>query len=283
MSVVLVLEDLHWIDGASQEVLGELLAGVPGLRLLVLATARPGWAPPWNGWSWPEQIALRAMRADDTATLAKAVLGGRSISAELEHYVAERAGGNPFFVEELLRTLEETGGMAELDGQLVLAARAAEKVPATLTELLLSRLDRLTRPARDVAQVGSVIGKSFAVRLLSQVMEQEQYALEVPLTALQQAEIAFPRYVPDLEYVFKHVTMRDVAYNTMVQRQRKALHLQTARAMARFYPHDEYAEVIAYHYSKTDVPEAAIWLERRETALRGSMPMKRRWSVIARR
>ena len=106
-----------------------------------------------------------------------------------------------------------------------------------------------------------MIGRSFAVRLLAQVMEREQAALEIPLVALQQAEIAFPRRVPDLEYVFKHVSMREVAYNTLVSKRRQELHLSTARAIAALYPSDEYAEIIAYHYSRTGADvEAAEWL-----------------------
>jgi tetratricopeptide (TPR) repeat protein len=101
------------------------------------------------------------------------------------------------------------------------------------------------------------------VRLLAQVMEREQTALELPLSALQHAEIAFPRRGTDLEYVFKHVTMREVAYNTLVQKRRQQLHLDTARAIATLYPSDEYVEIIAYHYRRTaEHGDAAVWLEK---------------------
>jgi tetratricopeptide (TPR) repeat protein len=261
--IILVLEDLHWIDGASEEVLKEVLADVPGLRVLVLVTQRPGWNAPWGEWGWTERLTLRPLRESDAALLAGAVLGGMTLSAELEQYVAERAAGNPFFVEEMLRALEETGGLVERDGVMRLATGAAEKLPSTLTEVLLARLDRLESRVKSVAQVGSVIGRSFAVRLLAQVMEREQTTLEMPLTALQQAEIAFPRRGSDLEYVFKHVSMREVAYHTLVSKRRQELHLATARAIAALYPADEYVEIIAYHYVRTsEHAEAASWLER---------------------
>jgi class 3 adenylate cyclase/tetratricopeptide (TPR) repeat protein len=260
---VVVLEDLHWIDAASQEVLGEILADLPGLRLLVLAAQRPGSNAPWSEWGWPERLTLRALEDEDAAVLAGAVLGGMNLSPNVEQYVAERAGGNPFFVEELLRALQEAGGLVERGGQVHLVPGAAERLPSTLTEVLLARLDRLESQVRSVAQVASVIGRSFAVRLLAQVMEREQTALEMPLTALQRAEIAFPRGGSDLEYVFKHVSMREVAYNTLVQKRRQQLHLATARAIAQLYPSDEYVEMIAYHYGKTEEhAEAAEWLER---------------------
>jgi class 3 adenylate cyclase/tetratricopeptide (TPR) repeat protein len=262
-ATILVMEDLHWIDAASQEVLKEVLSDVPGLRLLVLAAQRPGWNAPWSEWGWTERMTLRPLREEDAVILAGAVLGGMRLSPELEQYVAERAGGNPFFVEEMLRALEETGGLVQQDGVMYLAPGAAERLPSSLTEVLLARLDRLESQVKSVAQVGSVIGRSFAVRLLAQVMEREQTALELPLVALQQAEIAFPRRGTDLEYVFKHVSMREVAYNTLVAKRRQELHLATARAIAALYPADEYVEMIAYHYAKTEEHgEAAEWLER---------------------
>src|SRR5205807_6920860 len=116
---------------------------------------------------------------------------------------------------------------------------------------------------RGVAQVASVIGRSFAVRLLARVTDQDVANLDLPLSILQRAEIAFPQRGSDLEYVFKHVSMREVAYNTLVQKRRQQLHLDTARAIAGLYPSDEYVEMIAYHYSRTEEhAEAARWLER---------------------
>ncbi|MGH2443766.1 MAG: ATP-binding protein, partial [Chloroflexota bacterium] len=260
---VLVLEDLHWIDEASQDVLREILSDIPGLRMLVLAVQRPGWTAPWSEWGWTERISLRPLGEKDAALLAGSVLGGMNLSPELQGYVAERAGGNPFFVEEMLRALEESGGLVQRDGAVYLAPGAAERLPSTLTEVLLARLDRLEGQVRSVAQVASVIGRSFAVKLLAQVMAREVTALETPLSSLQQAEIAFPKRGSDLEYVFKHVSMREVAYNTLVLKRRQQLHLETARAIALLYPTDEYVEIIAYHYSKTDEhADAAIWLER---------------------
>jgi len=196
-ATMLVLEDLHWIDRASQDVLREVVSDIPGLRMLVLVTHRSGWVAPWTEWSWPERIVLRPLREHDAAVLAGAVLGGINLSPDLERYVGERAGGNPFFVEELLRALEETGGLEQRNGQMHLVPDIAQRLPITLTEILLARLDRLEAQVRTVAQVGSVIGTSFAVRLLAEVVGREQVALEMPLSALQDAEIAFPRRSPD--------------------------------------------------------------------------------------
>jgi adenylate cyclase len=261
--LVVIVEDLHWIDPASEGTLREVVRDAPGLRMLVLATHRPGWTADWSDWGWPERITLRPLRENEAAALAGAVLGVMKLSPELERYVSNRAGGNPFFIEELLRALEEAGGLRVNDGQMTLVPGAAERLPSTLTEILLARLDRLESQVRTIAQAGSVIGRSFAVRLLAEVMGRERTTLEMPLTALQEAEIAFPRRGSDLEYVFKHAAMREAAYNTLVRRRRQELHLLTARAIAQLYASEEYAEMIAYHYARTDEhAEAAPWLER---------------------
>ncbi len=160
---VLVLEDVHWVDEASQDVLKEMLSDVPGLRLLVLVAHRPGWTAPWSEWGWIERTTLRPLRESDAARLAGAVLGGVDLSPQLDAHVAERAGGNPFFVEEMLRALRESGDLVQRNGAMDLAPGAAERLPSTLTEVLLARLDRLEGRVRSVAQVASVIGRSFTV------------------------------------------------------------------------------------------------------------------------
>jgi len=259
---VVVLGDLHWTDNPGRDVLAEILADVLGLRLLVLAAQRPGWIAPWGEWGWPERLTLRPLGEQEAALLGGAVAGRVPLAGGLERHVAERAGGNPFFVEEMLRSLLETGGITERGGEMYLVPGGTEKLPSTLTEVLLARLDRLDAAVRSVAQVASVIGRSFAVTLLSEVVGQAVEVLEEPLGQLQRAEIAFPRRTPALEYVFKHVSMRDVAYNTLIHRRRQELHLQTARAIAAVYPSDEYMEMIAYHYARTEAPEAAEWLEK---------------------
>jgi class 3 adenylate cyclase len=129
-ATVLVLEDMHWVDMASQDVLKEMLSDVPGLRLLALVAQRPGWTAPWSEWGWTERITLRPLPAADAALLAGAVLGGIPLAPQLIAYVAERAGGNPFFVEELLRALEETGGLIQQDGSMSLTPGAAERLPS---------------------------------------------------------------------------------------------------------------------------------------------------------
>jgi class 3 adenylate cyclase/tetratricopeptide (TPR) repeat protein len=269
---ILVLEDLHWIDAASAEVLAETLADVPQLPVLVLAAQRPGWHAPWSDWAWIEWLNLHPLSDLDAVALARAALDNATLSSALEQYVSERSGGNPFFVEELIHALQEAEGLVVTDSgrRVDLVPAAAERLPLTLTEILLARLDRLDAEVRSLVQTASVIGRTFAVDLLARVADRTVGDLQAPLRALPRADIAFPRMGRESEYVFKHVNFRDVAYNTLLQRKRQALHLQTARALvhlhqssaSRFHT-DEYVEVIAYHFAQTSAHhEAAHWLER---------------------
>lgn len=264
---VLILEDIHWADIASIQVLTEILPDIQGLRLLVIATQRPEWEAPWSGWGWPRLIPLLPLGEQHAAVLAQAVLGGAALTPDLARHVIERAGGNPFFIEELLRGLWEAGDLSEHDGQMRLVPGAVERLPSTVVEMLLARLDRLERQARSLAQVASVIGRRFMVQLLAHITEYEAHTLQPSLAALQEAEIVsrqpYAHTDSEPEYAFKHATLRETAYNTLLLRRRQELHAATARAVAHLYSGQELVDVIAYHWAQTaEHAEAASWLER---------------------
>lgn len=260
---VLVLEDLHWADAASSEILAEVLADVPGLRLLILAAYRPGWTAPWTEWGWIERLSLRPLAQREAAALAQTILGGSALSSEFEHYITDRSGGNPYFVEELLHALREADGIAMRDNQFQLVWSAAEGLPSTLTEILLARLDRLENNVRDLVQVASVIGRGFSIPLLTEVSGWDERAVQEALAGLAGLDMVSRQPGSRSDYAFKHVTMRDVAYNTLLQARRHDLHARTARALVAADSADESVEIIAYHFSHTEEhAQAALWLER---------------------
>lgn len=260
---VIVLEDLHWVDQASVEVIEGVLPALRERQAIVLATHRPGRAMPWEGWREHHSLSLEPLGEDDALVLARTILGHAELDPELERQVTGRAGGNPFFVEELLRSMRDTGALEDRQGRLCLVAGAAQRLPATLTELLMARLDQLERTARSTAQLGSVIGRTFAVPLLARIAEQEVEQLRAPLDDLERAEIAFSQRNAEQEYLFKHATIREVAYNALLLRRRRELHGATARAIIEIYPADEHVDLIAYHFSQTrEHAEAAYWLDR---------------------
>jgi len=259
---VLVLDDLQWIDAASAEVLGAVLADVPTARICVLTAHRSGWIPPWAAWSWTERLHLQPLYAADADRLAQHILGHSTIAPGLHDWIAERAAGNPFFIEELLHVLRETGGVAEIDGQLDLVPSAAARIPSTLTETLLARLDALDDEARALLQTASVIGSDFDVEILSRIAGQSVTAVETVLERLQHAEIVVRRAGNHAERSFKHVPMRDVTYHTLLTPRRHELHHAVADAILSLRPADESVDLVSFHLSQTDDHAlAAVWLE----------------------
>jgi adenylate cyclase len=261
---VIVLEDLHWLDTASEAVLAEVLPQVRRCRLLVLTTQRPEHGPAWSAQDWATRLELYPLAETEAGALARAVLGGVTLGDDLERRINDRAEGNPFFVEELLRSLREAGELEERDGVMHLSSGAEQRLPSTLTEVLLARLDRLERDVRSLAQVGAVIGRTFAVRLLARVAGADVQTLEAPLAALHRAMIAAPRAGAELEYAFKHVAIRDVAYNSLLLRRRRTLHRAIAGTLVELQAGEEAVDLIAYHYARSDeaIRVVAGWLER---------------------
>lgn len=259
-ATVLVLEDLHWADSASLEILTVLFQRVGARRMLIIGTRRPeGEVLLPDGGT---VLHLEPLAGSDAAVLARSVLG-HDFYPDLEQHLTARTGGNPLFIEELLRALQEAGDLEEREGVMVLRPGAAERLPSTLTEILLARLDRLDRPVRSLTQVGSVIGRSFALRLLAATVGDEESLLEPRLEPLQRAALAFRRWTQELEYVFKHALVREVVYGTLLMRRRREIHERVARALMELYPVGDMVEVIAYHLGQTDNwAEAALWLER---------------------
>src|SRR5579884_1055682 len=260
---VLILEDAHGMDSASAEVLAEVLCDVVGLPLLVLAAYRPPWTPPWDAWAWVEKIVLRPLTQPETIALAESVLGGAALAPDLERYVIDRSGGNPFFVEELLNTLQDEGGIAYENGRAVLVAATAAHLPSTLTEIVLARLDRLPGTLRSLVQTASVIGRTFSADLLTAVMGTAEHITREHLTALTRSEIVVLPPGSESDYAFKHVTMRDVAYSTLLAARRRELHESIADAMIALHLAEDAVETVAYHLAQTDRhADAALWLER---------------------
>lgn len=257
---VLVLEDVHWADSASLEILAVLLRRAMARTMLVIYTRRPE-----GEIALPDGaliLRLDPLQGAEAIQLARSILG-RDLSRDLERHLEARAGGNPLFVEELVRALEEAGDLEEREGVMYLLPGAAERLPSTLTEILLARFDRLERSVRSLTQVGSVIGRSFALRLLAATVDDEESLLEPRLEPLQRAALAFKHWTQELEYVFKHALVREVVYGTLLMRRRREIHERVARALIELYPADDMIEVIAYHFAQTDsAAAAAAWLER---------------------
>ncbi|MGH7344419.1 MAG: ATP-binding protein, partial [Candidatus Rokuibacteriota bacterium] len=261
---VLVIEDLHWIDGASEQFLVSLVDSVPAQRVLLVFTYRPGYVNPFGERSYVSRIVLGTLSTDDSARVAAAVLDTNVLPDELRRLIDGKAEGNPFYVEELVKSLQEDGTLRRVDGRLVLAsATAALAVPGTIHDVIAARIDRLAETPKRALQVASVVGREFTRRLvdrLADVRARTDESLQ-ELTVLEL--IHERRRYPELAYMFKHALTQDVAYGSLLIERRSELHGLVGRAIEELYPDRlaEHYEVLAHHFSKAeDWPPALDYL-----------------------
>jgi hypothetical protein len=258
--VALVIEDLHWADPSTVELLGQLVGEVGSARVLAIFTARPEFSPPWPGSSvLPLQLG-RFGRAEIEQLAAK-VTGGRALPAEVMEVIAGRTDGVPLFVEELCLTVIEAGALVEKDGAYALAKPLSEvAIPATLRDSLVARLDRLGR-AKETAQVASAIGREFTFELLRAVSPLEGSAAQEDLDKLVAAELVFRRRrAKSAAYIFKHALVRDAAYDSMLKRSRVEVHARIAKALVDELPDvaRERPELVAHHLAAAEQKQEAI-------------------------
>src|SRR5881396_2834959 len=222
---VLVVEDAHWIDSASEDFLTSLTESLPGMAVLLIVTYRPIYAQPFGDRTYYWRIGLHPVDEEAAVRIVRATLGVADLPRELAATIAAKAEGNPFFLEEIGRTLVETGAVRTEDGHLVLAKAASTiTVPDTVQDVIAARLDRLAEPEKRTVQTASVIGREFARSLLRRVSELHD-RLEQSLGELKRIELIYEKAgFGDVEYVFRHALTQDVAYASLLQSERRRLH-----------------------------------------------------------
>jgi tetratricopeptide (TPR) repeat protein len=258
--VLLVVEDLHWIDGETQGLLDALVDSLGSARLLLLVNYRPEYRHGWGHKTYYGQMRLDALPAESTTELLDALLGNDASLAPLKQLLAKR--GNPFFLEETVRTLVEMGALAGERGRHRLTqAIQAIQVPATVQSILAARIDRLAPEDKRLLQVASVVGKDVPLALLHAVAEVEDEPLRRGLDRLQAAEFLYETGLfPDLEYSFAHALTHEVTYGGQLQERRRALHARIVGALetlARGRPGGE-IERLAHHAFRGELWAQAV-------------------------
>lgn len=259
-AVVVLIEDLHWIDRLSLEVISFVLEAVPHHRVLVVLTHRPGWEQPFGTPPHLTRLELHALDAANANAIASSVLDGE-LPAELEALVYRKAEGNPFFVEEVTRALVELGAIRREDGGYVLARPVDDVlVPDTIQDVIMARLDRLPEQPRRALQTASVIGREFSERLLSRTAELGP-AGSAALRELRSVELIHERSLyPELAYMFKHALTHEVAYKSLLLQRRRVLHKLVGAAIEELYGERlaEHYETLAHHYDLAEDPVNAF-------------------------
>jgi class 3 adenylate cyclase/tetratricopeptide (TPR) repeat protein len=260
--LLLVFEDLHWIDGEMQALLDSLVDSLGSARLLLLVNYRPEYAHRWVSKTAYSQLWLDTLPAESAAELLAALLGPDPELVPLTQMLVERGRGNPFFLEETVRTLVETGALAGERGAYRLTRPVeALQVPATVQTILAARIDRLPADDKQLLQTASVIGKDVPYALLAAIAEQPEEALRRGLGHLQEAEFLYETQLfPDSEYTFKHALTHEVTYGGLLQERRRALHALVVDVIETLHRNrlGEQIERLAHHAVRGDLHEKAV-------------------------
>ena len=230
--VLLVVEDMHWADPTTLELIDLIIEQAPQLRLLVVVTFRPEFGLPWAGRANTSLISVGRLPPRQCAEIIAGVSRGMRLPRAITDEILERTDGVPLFAEELTKAVIESGALVTTgDGCTVAEPRAAPAIPMTLQASLLARLDRLA-PAREVAQIGAALGRRFSHHLISAVAAMPQQRLDDALARLVGAGLIWRRSTaPDAEYTFKHALIQDAAYGTLMRESRRALHARIAETL----------------------------------------------------
>jgi predicted ATPase len=248
--LVLAVENLHWSDPTSDEWLAALAAQVGGTAMLLLATYRPGYRLPWLAHSWATQVALPPLNTPDSLAVVQAVPGAVHLPAHQQQAIVAKAAGNPFFLEELAWAAGEHGDLAR-----------PLPLPDTIQAVLAARLDRLSPEAKRLAQIAAVMGTEVSVLLLQRLGGLAEEPLQRELAHLQDTELLYEtQLVPEQVYTFKHALTHEVAYSSLLQERRRALHAQIVDVLETLAGdrRDEQVDRLAHHALRGEVWDKAL-------------------------
>jgi class 3 adenylate cyclase/tetratricopeptide (TPR) repeat protein len=266
-TLVLVVEDLHWVDPASEAMLATLIASVAGTKTLVLVNYRPEYAPPWSDCEVYRELALEPLTPADTAELLGDVAGKDASLDGLELAIHERTGGNPFFIEEVVRELAESGYLSGERGAYRLARPIDDaRVPVAVQAILAARIDRLGPEAKSLLQVASVVGLELREVLLTLAAELEPAEAEARIHELIAGGFLYEAELfPERTLAFRHPLTREVAYGSQLAGRRAKIHAAAARATIELEGErlEELAGLVAHHFEEAgEDREAARWYSR---------------------
>jgi class 3 adenylate cyclase/tetratricopeptide (TPR) repeat protein len=260
--LLLVFEDLHWIDAETQGLLDALVESLPTTSILLAVNYRPEYQQPWGNKSYYRQLRIDSLPPDTAGALLETLLGDHPALQSIRRLLIERTEGNPLFLEESVRALVEMEVLVGERGAYRLGKDpVAIQIPATVQAILAARIDRLPADDKRLLQVASVIGKDLPWTLLLETAEHAEDALRGGLARLQAAEFVYEaKLFPDLEYTFKHALTHEVAYGSLLHDRRRALHAQIVGAIERVYADrlSEHADRLAHHAFRGEMWEKAL-------------------------
>ena len=260
--LLIVFEDLHWLDGETHALLDTVVESLPGARLMLLVNYRPEHCHTWGAKTYYRQLQLDPLRPDDSQQLLSSLVGDDPALTSLKQLLIHRTEGNPFFLEESVKIMLETDVLrGERGGCRPGEAPLTVPVPATVQAVLAARIDRLPPREKHLLQTAAVVGKDVPFVLLSAVAGRPADELREDLTRLQAAEFIYEaRLFPDLEYTFKHALTHEVTYGGLLHERRRALHAEVVGAIETLHRErlDEHAELLAHHAVRGELGDKAV-------------------------
>jgi class 3 adenylate cyclase/tetratricopeptide (TPR) repeat protein len=277
--VLTVWEDLHWADPSTLDVLGLVLEQVPTARMLTLLTYRPEFRPPWATRSRLTQVMLGRLGRSQVETMLTSLTGGKPLPVDVVEQVLTKTDGVPLFVEESIKMILESGLVREDAGHYVLTGPLPPlAIPSTLQDSLMARLDRLST-ARELAQLGAVLGREFSYELLQAVALVDETTLEQGIARLVDAELVYQRGLPPRSwYSFKHALIQDTAYQSLLKSTRQQYHQRIAQVLEAQFPEtaETQPELLAQHYTEAGLSAqaAGYWQQAGQRALERSASLE---------
>jgi class 3 adenylate cyclase/predicted negative regulator of RcsB-dependent stress response/DNA polymerase III delta prime subunit len=265
--VLMVFEDTHWIDPTSHELLDLTVDRVRHLPVLLAITFRPEFQPPWSGRPHVTGLALNRLGERDGEVLVQKLAGNAALTPDIVAEIVERTDGVPLFVEELTKAVLESAAQGDrVSAVLATTSLAAQSVPATLHASLIARLDRIGPTAKEIAQIGAVLGREFSYELIEPVAQRPEKELQAALDQLGDSGLLFCRGIPPhASYLFKHALVQDAAYGTLLRARRQELHARVATALEQHFADlvERQPEILAHHLTAAGEAERAVdqWLK----------------------
>ena len=259
---LMIVEDAHWVDPTSLEVFGRTVDQIKVLPVLLIVTFRAEFEAPWAGRSHVTTLALNRLGEREAAAIIASLVGNKELPADLMAEIVERTDGIPLFVEEMTKAVLEAESEGEAERTAAAVPSPALAVPASLHASLMARLDRLG-PAKEVAQIGAVIGREYSHALLAAVAQKPEAELQSALDRLMAAGLLFRQGMPPhATYLFKHALVQDAAYSTLLREPRRALHTRIAETIESQFTEvaENQPELLAHHYTEAGLTEKAAYL-----------------------
>jgi predicted ATPase/class 3 adenylate cyclase len=273
--VLFIVEDLHWVDPSTLELLDLMINQVPTTRILTVLIYRPDFRVPWTPRSHVAHLTLSRLARPEVEAMVAQVTGGKLLPAEVVRQIVAKTDGVPLFVEELTKTVLESGLLQEQEDHYALAVPLPPlAIPATLHDSLMARLDRLAR-VKEVAQLGATLGRTFSHELLRAVSPLDEVSLQQALAQLVEAELLYQRGMPpQATYLFKHALIQEAAYQSLLKGTRQRYHQRVARVLEERFPEivETQPELLGYHFTEAGLGAQAIpyWQRAGQQALQRS-------------